>query len=180
MLCTSSCCKNWKYTSACPNIHNYLVFEIFWIVLDCSLIRPCSHCVFKHLFMNVEAWVRRKVIVMLVTATEIIEHLCSIFLIYRHIVRERLTYHQTILLAVPLIPLRSLLELDSSSKQMLVTYLIEFRMGYHQLVFISLIASLVVPSSSVTLVLQDHHPTLVPHTSLDQVAHLFFASLLPN
>ena len=38
---------------------------------------------------------------MLVTATEIIEHLCSIFLIYRHIVRERLTYHQTILLVVP-------------------------------------------------------------------------------
>ena len=53
-------------------------------------------------------------------------------------------------------------------------------MGYHQLVFISLIASLVVPSSSVTLVLQDHHPTLVPHAFLDQVAHLIFASLLPD
>ena len=85
MFCPSSCCKNWKNTSACSNIHNNLVFEIFWIVLDCSLIRPCSHSVFKHFFMDVEAWVRRKVIVMLITATEIIEHLCSIFLIYRYI-----------------------------------------------------------------------------------------------
>ena len=85
MLGPCSRCKNWKYTSARSDIHNNLVFEIFWIVLDCSLIRSCSHCVFEHFFMDVEAWVRRKVIVMLVTATEIIEHLSSIFLIYRYI-----------------------------------------------------------------------------------------------
>ena len=63
---------------------------------------------------------------------------------------------------------------------MLVIYLTDFQMDYHQLVFISSIASLVVPSSSITSVLQDHLPTLVPHTFLNQVVHLIFASLLPD
>jgi hypothetical protein len=63
MLCSCPRCENRQNSSATSNVQDYLVFEIPRVFFNRALVSPRAHSVFQHFFVDVETWVRAKIVV---------------------------------------------------------------------------------------------------------------------
>jgi hypothetical protein len=71
MLCSSSCSKNRKNSSATSYIHYNFILKINWVFLNCILISFCSGSISQHFFMNMVGRITIKIVVMFISIVEI-------------------------------------------------------------------------------------------------------------